>query len=121
MEKSELTSEIGALLRGLRSCDTQTTAVAWMTRAYKMLEHCLPHLETPSQSCIFLQERPKLEIVQAFPNELQKRAISTTVVYPETFFHPGLKPIPKAWTREDTMRLVRAANISRAVIQKRGR
>ena len=132
MDEDELTLEIGALLRGLRSCDSQPTAVAWMTRAYKAMERCLSHLEKPAQGVVFLPTRPKLEVVQSLPKfdleqakarryELQQRSISQIVVYPETFLHRGLKVTPRAWTREDTLRLERAAKLKQGVIQKRGR
>ena len=132
MDADELKLEIGSLLRCLRSCDSQTTAVAWMTRAYTAMERCLPHLETPAQAVVFLPTRPKLEVVQSIPKfdleqakarrfELQQRSISQTVVYPETFLHRGLKVTPRAWTREDTLRLERAAKLKQGGIQKRGR
>ena len=126
METEQLTSEIGALLRGLRSCDTQATAVAWMARAYKAMEECIPYLAAPQRGLVFLPATPKFEIVQALPREpvvhVRRSRIppSETVVYPAMFLHPGLKPLPKAWSREDTLCLVRAAKLNPVIIQKRG-
>ena len=131
-EQDKLTTEINSLLRGLRSCDTQATAVAWMARAYKAMEQSLQHVrQEEQQSVVFMPERPKLEIVQAVPKfyatyiggrrvDLKKRSSNETVVYPSVFLPPGLKPLPKAWTREDTLRLERAAKQKPPMIQRRG-
>lgn len=131
----EVKAEIDKLLKSLRSCDTQATAIAWMTRAYKAMEQCLPYLEAPKRSMIFVPERPQLQIVQEIPKaynptlfvnqrrlELQNRSNSQTVVYPDFFMHPGLKPKPKAWTHEDTLRLERAAKArDKPLIQRLGK
>ena len=134
MQEDDITEEIGALLRGLRSCDTQATAVAWMARAYKVLERSLEQMVRPEKTrFVFVPDRPKLEVVQLVPKfdvryakarqtELHEHSNNQTVVYPQTFMHPGgLKPPPKPWTHEDTLRLERAAKKTALMIQRLGR
>ena len=133
MQEDDITEEIGALLRGLRSCDTQATAVAWMARAYKVMERSLQQMARSEQTrFVFVPERPKLEVVRLVPKfdvryaqarqtELHERSHNQTVVYPHTFRHPGLKPLPKPWTHEDTLRLERAAKKTAPMIQRLGR
>jgi len=119
MNQDELIAGIEAKLRGLRSCDTQATAVAWMASAYKLMEECLLHLkdkppEVMREQLVIMPERPRLQIVQQLPSRvIANRAAwpgpTPTVVYPEVTLHPGLKPLPKPWTRADTLRLERSA------------
>lgn len=144
----KLKDDINEHLKQLRRCETQATAVAWMTRAYKLLEACLSEIdEKPPavierlvrvqvpfavEKLVFVPERPKLEVVQSVTafdvraaeqrrRQLQEKSHAQTVVYPDVFLPPGLKPLPKPWTREDTRRLERATKSSRPPIQKRGR
>lgn len=137
MSDESLEDDILTQLKTLRRADSQATAVAWMTKTYKVLERCLEALkerpqQRPVERLVFAPERPRIEVVQAVPacdmwyaqarrQELQQRSLSQTVVYPAVSSHPGLKPLPKPWTREDTMRLVRAAKNGRPVIQRKGR
>lgn len=136
MNRDELTAGIEAKLRGLRSCDTQATAVAWMSGAYKLMEECLLHLgDLPApnerivtrERLVFVPERPSLQVVQNIPAEVVQRrhpgwpGKAPTVVYPDVFLHPGLKPAPKAWTHADTLRLERAVKEKQPKIQRRGR
>jgi hypothetical protein len=132
MEPEKLRSEIDRLLRGLRSCDTQATAIEWMKRAFIAMEHCLEYIE-PAPRLLFVPPAPKLEVAQSIPSkleakylqarreELQIRSMNQTVVYPEVFLPKGLKSLPKPWTREHTRRLERAAMMGAPAIQKRGR
>lgn len=128
MERDELTAEVEKKLKTLRACDTQATAVEWMKGAYQLFEECLLHLkDRPAASTlIVVPERPKLVIAHAMPKHrypvyVDSRPDNKTVVYPEVFLPPGLKPLPKPWTREDTRRLERAAAMKAAPIQRRGR
>jgi hypothetical protein len=130
--KQRLLAEMDALMRGLRQCDTQATAVAWMTRAYnamdgatrlvKDLERMVREEASEKRGLIFQVPAPKLEIVQSVPKHFvhssalgktpnYARPNGETVIYPEFFMHPGLKPAPRAWTREDTRRLEAAAKM----------
>ena len=137
-DKERVLSEMDALMRGLRQCDTQASAVAWMTRAYnamdgatrlvKDLERMVREEASEQRGLIFQVPRPKLEIVQSIPTTIAhrpdkkpnyQRPHGETVVYPEFFLHPGLKPAPRAWTREDTRRLEAAAKMGqRAIVRK---
>lgn len=131
MNHEELIDGIQCKLRSLRSCDTQATAVAWMTDAYKLMEAALEHLKEqaapqPPVRLVFVPERPKLDVVQSVPLSvvrwrlgLQPLDRAPTVVYPQAFLHPGLKPAPKAWTHADTLRLENAAKAKAAPIQRR--
>lgn len=130
MNPNELITAIESKLRGLRSCDTQATAVAWMADAYKLMEAALPHLrdadKPPMSPVIVVVERPKLEIVQTMPRRdfLLKPAPTKTVVYPEIYLHPGSKPVQKAWTHADTLKLENAAKfpVNHALqIQRKGK
>jgi hypothetical protein len=137
--KQRLLSEMDTLMRNLRQCDTQATAVAWMTRAYNAmdgatrliadLERMVREEASEQRGLIFQVAKPKLEIVQSIPKNIAHRAIEgkslykrpggETVVYPEFFMHPGLKPAPRAWTREDTRRLEAAAKMPpRRIVRK---
>lgn len=125
----ELDGEIDRHLRGLRAADTQATAIAWMKKAYTLLEECQKRLrDRPEQivreRLVMVPERPKLEIVQSVPTLAHLRKPQPvwfdgrTVVYPPVPMPPQ-KPqpaaMPRAWTRKDTLRL------ERSIIQKRGR
>lgn len=127
----QLKADIEASLKSLRSADNQAAAVAWMTRAYQLLEACLEEFD--DHRIVFSAERPRLEIVSSIPPNLlahrrkhphytESRPDNRTVVYPEVIVPAGLKPLPKPWTREDTRRLERAAaQPAKRVIQKRSR
>jgi len=138
--KDRLLSEMDTLMRSLRQCDTQATAIAWMTRAYnamdgatrlvKDLERMVREEASEQRGLIFQVPRPKLEIVQSIPATIAHRAdkrpnyarpTGETVVYPEFFLHPGLKPAPRPWTREDTRRLEAAAKMGPRRIVRQGR
>lgn len=127
--KPELKSDIEKALKTLRQADNQAAAVAWMTNAYKLLEACLKAQDEPR--FVFAPEKPKLQIVQnitkAHLAELKgayakpKQPGNETVVYPSIYLPPGLKPLPKPWTREDTRRLERAAATPVKRIQRLGK
>jgi len=127
--KPELKADIEKALKTLRQADNQAAAVAWMTNAYKLLEACLEAQD--ELRFVFAPERPKLEIVQTVPKSLahvvprgdytNTRHKLETVVYPSIYLPPGLKPLPKAWTREDTLRLERAAATPKKRIQRLGK
>lgn len=138
-DKQRLLAEMDELMRSLRQCDTQATAIAWMTRAYNAmdgatrlvgdLDRMLREESSQQRGLIFQVDRPKLEIVQSIPKNIAHRVegkpanyarpSGETVVYPEFFMHPGLKPAPRAWTREDTRRLEAAAKMGpRRIVQK---
>lgn len=129
MSDEELKEEIGKLLRGLRTCDTQATSVAWMKRAFTAMESCLPLLE-PRSSFVVVPARPIIEIAKSLPTkqdvryiqdrqiELRSRSLNQTVVYPEVFQPPGLRVAPKPWTREDTLRLERAAKLRAGAVAR---
>jgi hypothetical protein len=140
--KQKLLAEMDALMRSLRQCDTQATAIAWMTRAYnamdgatrlvKDMERMLREEASEQRGLIFQIQKPKLEIVQTIPPVIAHRVIADkkpnyqrsggeTVVYPEFFLHPGLKKPPRAWTREDTLRLEAAQKMGPHRIVKKGR
>lgn len=131
MNRDELVSEIERKLKTLRTCDTQASAVEWMKGSYALMEACLEELkDRPAtvvhEKLVFVPERPKLVIAHTIPkgrvpHYVDSRPENKTVVYPEVFLHPGLKPIPKAWTRADTLRLEAAVKAKRPPIQKRGR
>lgn len=139
--KQRLLAEMDALMRSLRQCETQATAIAWMTRAYnamdgatrlvKDLERMVREESSQQRGLIFQVAKPKLEIVQSIPKSIVHRAIEDkkpnytrpsgeTVVYPEFFMHPGLKPAPRPWTREDTRRLEVAAKMEPRRIVRKG-
>lgn len=131
MERDELVQEIEKKLKTLRSCDTQASAVAWMKDAYSLMEACLEELKYRPETMVheklvFVPERPKLVIAHNIPkgrvpHYVDSRPENKTIVYPEVFLPPGLKPIPKAWTRADTLRLEAAMKAKRPPIQRRGR
>lgn len=131
MDRDELVSEIEKKLKTLRSCDTQASAIAWMKGAYSLMESCLEELkDRPAtvvhEKLVFVPERPKLVIAHTIPkgkipHYVDSRPENKTVIYPEVFLPPGLKPLPKAWTRADTLRLEAAAKAKRPPIQRRGR
>lgn len=140
-DREKVMAEMDALMRSLRQCDTQATAVAWMTRAYNAmdgamraisdLERMVREEESEKRGLIFQIAPPKLEIVQTVPSVIAHRVTSgkrpdykhngQTVVYPDFFLHPGLKPPPKAWTRADTLRLEAASKMGPQRIIKKGR
>lgn len=111
--EEELKTEIESLLKSLRKADTQADAIKWMTRAYKAMEACLEADKAPK--FFIVPDRPKLEIVQSIPQRQRyplwanSRPDNKTHVYPDIYLPPGLKQLPKPWTREDTRRLERAA------------
>lgn len=140
--KQRLLSEMDALMRSLRQCDTQASAIAWMTRAYNAmdgatrligdLERMVREESSEKRGLIFQVAKPKLEIVQSIPQTIAHRVAigqktycqrpsGETVVYPEFFLHPGLKPAPRPWTREDTRRLEAAAKMGPRRIVKKSR
>lgn len=143
MNREELIAGIESKLRGLRSCDTQPAAVAWMTGAYKLMEACLEQLsELPPpvikervviqerivvrEKLVLVPDRPQLEVVQSIAPHARTSqpgwpGRTPTVVYPDVFLHPGLKPAPKAWTHNDTLRLERAVKAKIPAIQRQGR
>jgi hypothetical protein len=109
-----------------------------MTRAYNAmdgatrligdLERMVREEASERSGLIFQIPKPKLEIVLSVPKTMARRAnphvfyagdkmptytrpSGETVVYPEFIMHPGLKPPPRAWTREDTRRLEAAAKM----------
>lgn len=136
----KLLTEMDALMRSLRQCDTQATAIAWMTRAYNAmdgatrmiadLERMVREERDTERGLIFHIPKPKLEIVQSIPANIVHRVpepkkpnyvhAGQTVVYPDFFLHPGLKPVPKPWTREDTRRLEAAAKMAPRKIVRKG-
>lgn len=132
MDKAEVLKEMDALMRALRQCETQAAAVAWMARAYtamdgatktiSVLERLLREESSERRGLIFQIPPPKLEIVQFIPKTIARyvpegkvpnyvRPNGETVVYPDFFLHPGLKPAPRPWKREDTRRLQAAAKM----------
>jgi len=144
MTKSDLaavTTEMDALMRTLRQCNTQASAVSWMTRAYNAMDgamRAIGDLErrvreeaSEQRGLIFHIPAPKLEVVQSIPKTIAHRApdgknpnysrpSGETVVYPDFFMHPGLKPAPRAWTRADTLRLEAAAKMGPRRIVRKG-
>lgn len=137
--RTELKDRIEKALKTLRQADNQAAAVAWMANAYKLLEECLTE-SMQARQFFFVPDRPQLEIVQSIPKTLSKKQIaaearyaharaeelrnaslSRTVVYPSVFLPPGLKPLPKPWTREDQRRLERAAATPVKRIQRLGK
>lgn len=142
MDKAEVLTEMDALMRSLRKCDSQASAVAWMTRAYNAmdgatrligdLERMVREEASERRGLIFHIPAPKLEVVQSIPktiahrtpegrNPNYNRPSGETVVYPDFFMHPGLKPAPRPWTREDTRRLEAAAKMGPKRIVRLGR
>lgn len=135
MNRDELIAGIESKLRGLRSCDTQATAVAWMSDAYRLMEACLKEFEgrperlvhVVREKLVYVPAKPTLQIAQNIQEAVVARhpaawpGKTPTVVYPEVFLHPGLKPAPKAWTHADTVRLERAMKTPATKIQKQGR
>lgn len=148
-DKQRVLSEMDALMRSLRQCDTQAAAVEWMTRAYNAmdgatrviasLDRMLREETSQQRGLVFQIAAPKLEVVQSIPKSLAHRGVrdfaaaldakkpnytrpnGETVVYPEFFLHPGLKPTPRAWTRSDTLRLEAAAKMGPRRIVKLSR
>lgn len=140
--KKRVLAEMDELMRSLRRCDTQATAVAWMARAYDAMDGAarvigdlerMVREEAAEQRglIIHIPKPPRLEIVQTIPKNIAHRAPAAkepnyrtkdgqTVVYPEFFLHPGLKPAPRAWTREDTRRLEAAAKQTPRRIVRKG-
>lgn len=142
METEKLLSEMDALMRSLRQCDTQATAVAWMTRAYNAmdgaaraindLQRMVREEASEKRGLIFQIPKPKLEIVQSLPPVIAHRVVDgkvanytrpngETVVYPDFYMHPGLKAPPRAWTRSDTLRLEAASKMGPRRIVKKSR
>lgn len=139
-DKQDLFAECDTLRRSLRKCDTQALAIEWMTRAYNAMDKALGVIEamdkqsrlesSQDKGLIFQIQKPVFEIVQSIPKNIVHRAPERkatvqhqgqTVVYPDFFLHPGLKPEPKPWTRKDTLRLENAANYGPRRIVRKGR
>jgi hypothetical protein len=139
--KNRLLSEMDALMRSLRKCDTQAAAIDWMTRAYNAMdgatrliadmERMVREESSQQRGLIFQIAPPTLEIVQSIPPVIAHRHVEgkkpnytthsgQTVVYPDFFLHPGLKPAPRAWTRADTLRLEAAAKMGPRRIVRKG-
>ena len=138
-EKERLLSEMDKLMRSLRQCDTQASAITWMTSAYNAMDgatrligdlsRMLREEASEKRGLIFHIPQPKLEIVQTIPKVIAHRSLEgkkpnyphngQTVVYPDFFLHPGLKPLPRAWTREDTRRLEAAAKMGKQHIVRK--
>jgi len=115
-EKQQLlVSEMDELMRSLRKCDTQATAIAWMTRAYNAMDGAIRAIgdlnrmvreeSSKQRGLIFQLPAPKVEIFQSIPKTIVHRHESKKptyahngqmVVYPDFFMHPGLKPLPRA-------------------------
>ena len=136
--------EMDALMRSLRQCDTQAAAIGWMTRAYNAMDGAtklIANLDRmvreeagKERGLIFQMPKLKMEIVQSIPQRRKnpyefragekvpnyQRPNGETVVYPDFFLHPGLKPAPRAWTRADTLRLENAAKMGRHRIVQKG-
>lgn len=113
-----LSIEINEHLKKLRSCDTQATAVNWMTRSYLLMERCIHELENkPIRTVEVVRERivivpasPQIQVVQEVPAGAilaHRRALGgmlpgkanwfngKTVVYPELPMPPE-QPKPPA-------------------------
>ena len=140
-DKQDLFKEMDDLHRSLRKCDTQALAVQWMTRAYNAMDAALRVIEamdkekrleaSDGKGLIFQIKRPELEIVQSIPTNIAHRVSSDrkatyqrqgqTVVYPDFFLHPGLRPEPKAWTHKDTLKLEAAQKMGPRRIIRKGR
>lgn len=138
-DKQRLLTEMDALMRSLRQCDTQASAVAWMTKAYNAmdgavrliadLDRMVREESSRKRGLVFQIPKPAIEIVQTIPKTIAHRAKNPdytrpsgeTVVYPDFFMHPGLKPAPRPWTREDTRRLEAASKMSPKRIVRLGR
>lgn len=137
----ELISHLDVHLRKLRKCDTQATAVAWMTEAYRLMEKSIEALkEKPEQSTvervIFLPTAPKIEVVQSLPLPTAHRVHNPpiwtrgeTVVYEPVPMPPRRPPrTPPSWEPiQDVLGPQRPFNrremlrLERLQIQKRGR
>lgn len=139
-EKQGLLAEMDKLMRSLRACDTQSAAVTWMTRAYNAmdgatkaiaaLERMVREEASEKRGLIFHIPAPRLEIVQTIPKVIAHRAPEPkapnytrpngeTVVYPDFFLPPGLKPLPRAWDRAEARR--QAETLGPRRIAKKGR
>lgn len=96
---ADLPYRLNSHLKKLRQADSQASAVAWMTAAYKLMEEAIEELKqkpvtSTIERLIFVPEERKIEVVQAIPKEV------LPVVHrlkPEVF--------GKAWTHQDTHRL----------------
>ena len=107
MDTDALKAELDHLMRDLRHCNTQPTAVAWMKRAYLAMEECHKYIDRPKVFAIpgsfgvptFVLAPPKsLELPRG---GMKPRGPvwfeGKTTVYDQNFF--------KAFTRVDTRRL----------------
>lgn len=135
-QATKLKAEMDALLRSLRQCDDQASAVKWMAGAYDAMDGALKLIASlerrvreeasEAKGLIFYVPKPKIEVVQTIPKIIAHRApqyarpASKTVVYPEIFTHPGLKPLPKPWTVSDDRRLANAIKHGRQHIVRKG-
>ena len=136
----ELKAKIDTLLRSLRQCDDQASAIKWMANAYDAmdgalrviadLERRIKEEAAEAKGLIFYVPPRKIEVVQAIPRYFAKksndipnytRPSGQTVVYPEFFLHPGLKPAPKPWTMVDQRKISNAENWRRPAIVRKGR
>lgn len=128
---AELREKIDGHLRALRKADSQATAVAWMTQAYKLFERCLVEIDNPEPEPRLIFMPPRIiEVVLEIPKYIVDGKVKTfarpketwwnakTVVYPETPIPP---PKPKPWTHRDTIRLEAAAKKINPTVQRRGR
>jgi hypothetical protein len=96
--KEKLLSEMDTLMRSLRKCDSQATAIEWMTRAYNAmdgatrlvrdLERMVEEESAQTRGLVLLREKssqqrglifqipkPRLEIVQTIPPVIAHRVI----------------------------------------------
>lgn len=116
---SELREQVAEHRRELRQCDTQKTAVAWMAKAHELLGECMDRLADAAKEppLLLAPERQRLVVVQSLAEAKNYRRPEPlgffdprvkTVVYPSQDPPPGSRLAPKAWTRKDTDRLVRA-------------
>lgn len=121
---SELRDAVAEHRKTLRSCDTQKTAVAWMTRAHELMGVCMDRLAEKAKepSPIIMPQRPQLVVVNNM-REVLREVVARgpgqrpgwfdpkvkTVIYPvRPDPPPGSVLAPKAWTHVDTLRLERA-------------
>ena len=141
-QATKLKAEMDALLRSLRQCDDQASAVKWMAGAYDAMDGALRLIASlerrvreeasEAKGLIFYVPKPKIEVVQTISQGIDPRANSIkngylyyappsqTVVYPEIVLHPGLKPLPKPWTVSDDRKLA-AQNMTKRIMARLGK
>ncbi len=93
----ELVSAIDEHLKKLREAATQPLAIAWMKQAYELLRMCANELEKP-KVITFASPESKILPASGFKSPPPIWFQGKTVVYKQ----------PKAWTRKDTDKLVKA-------------